>query len=629
MNNKGGNSLTFTCAFTFVVAACSLLYELLIAQTVAHLAANTVVWYSVTIGTYLCAMGLGAFLANRVFKGPSRWHSLFTVEILLSLAGILIVPLIHFGHITYSSLYMEDVTGSSIPAYVFFGTAFLIASVVGMLSGLELPLLIAAGKESSSAPYTTNRVLTADYVGSLAAGLLFPMVLVPHVGLVSIGILIATLNLVMAGLILWRLKKSEPILLRGALTTVLLGLSCFAFANVKPVQQFFLQKYYYYMLSEPGFAGIFSRPEGARNVERWSSPYQKIDLVHDDTSSDNPAIINSFSNKFIAEPDFPRDRFLFLNGDFQFASNSEEIYHEYFAHLPMIINGGVPESILVLGGGDGLLIRELVKHKTVRRIVHVDLDRKLVELAKEHPVLLSMNKKALFDPRVEEIFGDGFTWIRNTDQTFDAIYIDFPYAVDYNLSKLYSREFYHFVSRRLKPNGFTAVDTPGVGMLSDPAPDGTQVLLPDNDWSIYYHTMKAAGFKSIIPYVTTLDINDPQIYENLSPLVSLADLPELPADAGDPAEAEAYFKNMMIRDALVQYMVSLQQGFIYLSNRKDVATGQYIELPVQRYVLNEKHYHLAFATSFPKGNKVNLNKVNSIMKPRFPTLPLTYVRLPF
>ena len=95
---------------------------------------------------------------------------------------------------------------------------------------------------------------------------------------------------------------------------------------------------------------------------------------------------------------------LFLNGDFQLVSNYEEIYHEFFAHVPIITNAATPRRVLVMGAGDGLLIRELIKYEDIERIVHVDLDEKLVSLAREHPILTTMNEKRPRRPPR----GDGF-----------------------------------------------------------------------------------------------------------------------------------------------------------------------------------------------------------------------------
>ena len=101
-------------------------------------------------------------------------------------------------------------------------------------------------------------------------------------------------------------------------------------------------------------------------------------------------------------------------------------------------------------------------------------------------------RNALDDPRVETVFDDAFRFIRNSTEEFDAIFLDFPYVTDYNLSKLYSREFYHFVRKRLAPGGFITLDAPGVSSRASTR-------------QIYASTLLAAGFQYVIPYASRLE----------------------------------------------------------------------------------------------------------------------------
>ncbi|MCH7565516.1 MAG: hypothetical protein IH968_17020, partial [Gemmatimonadetes bacterium] len=185
---------------TVIVSACSLLYELLIAQTLSLLAGNTVVWYSLTVGAYLGAMGLGAVLFRPRFGG-SAWASLFTVEVVLSAVGAGAVVLIQLAHSVH--LYLSP-SPDGAGLFVFFGVSLTMTLLVGLLSGIELPLLISIGKDLARGGRLTNRVLGWDYIGSLVAGLLFPLALVPFVSLPVIGFLTAVANLSVAAYVLRR-----------------------------------------------------------------------------------------------------------------------------------------------------------------------------------------------------------------------------------------------------------------------------------------------------------------------------------------------------------------------------------------------------------------------------------------
>ena len=294
-----------------ILSACSLIYELLIAQSMAMLAANTVVWYSLTVGIYLAAMGLGALLYNRWLQG-SRWRGLFQVEIALSVVGALAVPLVHLAHAVHLFLYINDLDISS--AVLFFAVCFVIIFVVGLLTGLELPLLIQLGNDLSPERRTTNRVLEFDYLGALAGGLLFPLVLLPSQELVTIGLVTANVNLCVAAFVLYRSSPAAPHPARGsrrrepidrlapratvcaALTVILL----IGYVNLGSLQQYFLKKYYYYPAAADSLGYLLSPMSDMPDVFRASSPYQKIDIVHDPGGDE--LLVDAYSTKYIEDP---------------------------------------------------------------------------------------------------------------------------------------------------------------------------------------------------------------------------------------------------------------------------------------------------------------------------------------
>ena len=153
-------------AITVVLSACSLLYELLIAQTLSLLAGNTIVWYSLTVGTYLGAMGLGAVAVGTRVVG-SGWNKLFIVELLLSVVGACAVLMIQLAHSLYL-FFLASPSGGNV--FLFFGVSLAMVLIVGLLSGIELPLLIQLGNDASGNSKVTNRVLGWDYIGALVAG---------------------------------------------------------------------------------------------------------------------------------------------------------------------------------------------------------------------------------------------------------------------------------------------------------------------------------------------------------------------------------------------------------------------------------------------------------------------------
>lgn len=600
---------------SFALAACSLLYELLAAYTISDLAHHTVLWYSLTVGVYLGAMGIGAVLCSVLFRRMKSWDALYWVEILLSLMGGLAVSVIYFdfvllGHLEYQIGYPAAIR-------IFFGVILSVIVGIGILTGMELPLLIRLGKELVAERPVTNRVLGADYFGALAAGLIFPLVLVPRLDSISIGLVTALFNLLCAFLILqacgW---KGGRTVLKAGIAVLLVGGSAAGLARAQDVQQFFLKKNYYY-LSSPRFWDIFDPHDDLPDVQRFSSAYQKIDYVTYPFYLDpvSPLLNDTYSGKLVEQADYPRLNKLYLNDMEQFVSDSEEFYHEHFAHVPIIAAGKVPENVLVLGGGDGLLIFELLKYPGIRKITLVELDPAMVEFAKEFPPMRRMNGDALRDPRVEVVVADAYQFVRREKETYDAIYMDFPLPVDYNLSKLHSREFLEFVGRRLKDSGFVVFNTLGTSFFSDRDKEGKRHMAPENTWSKYYQTVRAAGYKTIVPYAINIDIDDP---DAVSALAELFTDGQINLNGCNPAMESCPLPEPLYRqiDARLQnYAARIRDGFILAKKEAGGFPMKYHPFPVKMYVINERSFRLAFELPYAPPGPPDRSQVNSIMRP--------------
>lgn len=575
-----------------ILAASSLLYQLLIAQTLSIFAANTVVWYSVTVGVYLAAMGLGA-LIHEQFSTDNPWSRLFRVELLLSAMGAIAVPMLNYAHTLGLLLYLNEYYFAT--NLVFFGVAFLLIAIIGLLTGFELPLLVDLGNAANRGVRVTNRVLASDYMGSLLGGVLFPILLLLQVSLILVGLITAALNCAVALIVLlWLLPKSRRPILRFAAigsiaTSIVLGLM---FA--KPIDQYFAKNYYFYWEHSDDLKKLFGTLENAEDVFRVRSPYQRIDIVFDERGYNTDFLIDDYTNKYRNNPDQPRNYLLFLNGDFQVTSSYEEFYHEFFAHLPIIRQGVTPQNVLVMGAGDGILIRELVKYPEIERIVHVDLDGKLVALARSHPVLLAINEGALEDDRVETHFDDAYRFIRASDEVFDAIYLDFPAPKDYNVSKLYSREFYHFARKRLAKDGFIVLDAPGL-------------KFNENLRAIFTDTLSAAGFDYVWPYVSKIEDF------NRSAMVRLWRM--------EYEKESAY-------DIMAEHAHSLRYGFIVARNAP-FDKPEYRDPRVNVHILNDWRLQATINNKLPGPPPFDPERVNSIFKPTIPEKDIWDIRDPW
>lgn len=600
-----------TYLITLIVAYCSIVYELLMAQTLSALMGNTILRYSITIGVYLASLGVGAMLFE---KGEEKDYSnrLIRVEIWLSIIGGLSVLFIcsfdvfHRFLVSTNSFFSYGF-GGHIRPIIFFVLCHAVIVSVGILSGFEIPLLIALSEAKK--PNTMNRVLGVDYFGSLIGAVLFPLVLLPKFGLFTVSYLTGLLN--MGACILLLVSKSPAKRFHYARISGAIVFSLFMLlAFTGNTQQYFLKKFYYYRHVK-SLSSLFSSFENLSEIEEYRSPYQHIHIVDQPLNLTQDVIFSQYSQKFIKEPDFPKGKWLFLNNKYQFMSTTEEFYHEFFVHVP-VQWAHPPENVLVLGAGDGIVLRELLKYKEVKRIQIVELDPKVLHIAQYHPFLQKVNHDSFKDPRVTVIVNDALTWLQNCDEKFDAIYIDFPDPTNYDLSKLYSLEFYSLVRHCVSEKGYVAADLPA----------GAHYL-----WSEYYSTLRAAGFQQIKPFDTLVEKENEGILQLEKQFLSQAvaqqtDEHGYTKTVNDPQFLRQTFKKL-VKDSIGE----LQHRFVFLQLKKRDIHMSFKDYGIPLYVLNEKRLKLASSLKFDDTYKAN--RVNSVFRPSLPLIDFFSVNFPY
>jgi spermidine synthase len=410
-----------------VVATCGLVYELVAGTLASYVLGDSVTQFSTVIGVYLSALGLGSWLSRYVQRGLAR--RFVEIELTVALLGGASAPLLFlaFG-------YLPD---------FFRPVLYGVVVVVGTLVGLEIPLVMRLLRETVDFKELVAKVLTFDYLGALFASLLFPILLVPRLGLVRTSILFGLAN---AAVGLWSTWLFAPLMgavgdLRVKGIAVLLALAVgFAYAD---------------RLTELAEEGIYADAV----VLAKTTPYQRIVLTRH------------------------RDQFqLFLNGNLQFSSVDEYRYHEALVHPAFALR---PEArrVLVLGGGDGLAVREILRHPSVVEVVLVDLDPEMTRLAVENPMLRELNRSSLLDPRVRVVNEDALIWLGHQGSgLFDAAFVDFPDPHNFSLGKLYTTRFYGLLRGRLDPDGVAAVQS-------------TSPLMARRSFWCINRTLEAAGFQ--------------------------------------------------------------------------------------------------------------------------------------
>jgi spermidine synthase len=390
-------------ASVFVVAACGLLYELAAGAIASYLLGDSILQFSTIIGTYLFAMGIGSWL-SRYFERQLPAHFL-RIELLVGLVGGLL-PAILFIANAYAPQSFRP---------LLYGLVML----VGILVGLEIPLVMRILKRNVQLKDLVSQVLTFDYLGALAVSVAFPLVLVPQLGLVRTGLLFGLLNAAVALWALWLFRhelgafKSHAV---AALATI--GVLGGAFAGADHITSLAEDKFYQDKI-------VFSE----------NSPYQRIVVTHGRAGHR-----------------------LFLNGNLQFAQRDEYRYHEALVHPAMAAHGAA-KKVAVLGGGDGMAVREVLKYPGVESITLVELDPNMTRLFSQNTTLAALNSQALLSPKVKVVNTDAFQYLENTTETFDVIIVDFPDPSNFSIGKLYTTSFYALLDQRLSASGYAVVQT--------------------------------------------------------------------------------------------------------------------------------------------------------------------------
>jgi spermidine synthase len=418
-----------------IVAICGLIYELLAGTLASYVLGDSVTQFSLIIGIYLFAMGVGSWLSRFIEKGLAR--RFVDVELAVAILGGFSAPLlfITFSRISY-----------------FYALLYFVVFAIGVLVGLEIPLLLRILKDRIEFKELVSRVLALDYIGALLAAILFPVLFVPRFGLIRTSLIFGMLN---AAVGLWGTWLLRPLIKDGITGLRVKAVLVMALLSIGLVKANTLTSF----AEDEMFADeiVYSK----------DTPYQRIVITRGRAGFQ-----------------------LFLNGNLQFSSTDEYRYHEALVHPAMLL-GNNPRRVLVLGGGDGLAVREILKYPSVERVTLVDLDPEMTKLATRFPLLADLNERSLDDPRVQIVNQDAFIWVEDTNEpAYDAAIVDFPDPNTFGLGKLYTTRFYRLLRSRLSAEAAVAVQS-------------TSPMFARSSYWCIIRTLEASGFK-VRPYYTAV-----------------------------------------------------------------------------------------------------------------------------
>jgi spermidine synthase len=381
-------------AAIFAAGFCGMIAEYSVSTVAGYLIGNSAAAFTVLISTFMLCMGVGAIASERVERDEVRWF-LF-VEIVLSI-------LCSVSTVFLSQAAVADLTWEA---------ALFTAGFVGMLIGFEIPLLMRINEQHGVVlKENVARVFAADYLGSFVAGLLFVPVFLPTFGTVLTPVIGGIVNLLVAlsVFILFRPGSGTRFLVSGLVVALgVISLTCVYGETVVLTDE---QKQY----EDP-------------IVYREQTRYQTIAIT-----------------------ELQGEHCLYLNGQTQFCSIDEARYHEMLVHPAFALNP-TAHRVLVLGGGDGIAVREVLKHPSTV-VTLVDLDPRMTALASTNEILTAVNQYSLTNGRVTVVNADAGVWLAQDRTLWDIVLIDLPDPEHESLAKLYSLEFYRLVQSRLAPHG--------------------------------------------------------------------------------------------------------------------------------------------------------------------------------
>ncbi|SHK40774.1 polyamine aminopropyltransferase [Paramaledivibacter caminithermalis] len=387
----------------FIIAICGIIYELIVGAISSYLLGDSVKQYSITIGLFMSAMGVGSY-ATKYFS-RNLFDVFVIIELLIGVFGGLSAILL------FASYAFTD---------IYYFVMYITIIIIGVMVGLEIPIITRIIEEKeNNLRITIANVLSFDYIGALLGSLAFPLILLPYLGQIRTAFLVGFLNIAVAILIIYKYKQFiKNIYLMKFLAISFALLIAIGFITGNHTANFIEDSFY-----------------RDRVIYRKQTKYQKLVVTkHLD------------------------DLRMFLNGNIQFSSIDEYRYHEALIHPAMSL-AKKRENILILGGGDGLAAREILKYDEVKSIKLVDLDPDVVSFCSTNPLIKKLNNNSLQNKKVEIINTDAYKYLENTKKKFDVIIVDLPDPNNEALNKLYTNLFYRLIYHHLNHGGFVAIQS--------------------------------------------------------------------------------------------------------------------------------------------------------------------------
>lgn len=413
---------------------CSLSYQYLITNLNIYIFSDTFVWRSLTIGLFILGLSYSAYQVSK--KNNSSIEYLLKVEKKIILLAIFTTTLYYLNDNIANYLFSVEKNAydstnllllkNNLILYKIYFISFssIISFLFGYYTGYELPIISDLCNNENS-----GKLLFFNYLGSLISGLIV-VILVSHLNIHLTFINILMINLI--GILI----LNQKLLFKNILIYSILIIT--SFYTTDYFKSLSLNSKYNLEYLNYDWKNIFYR-EDFLDIKDYKTKYQTVDIITE-----------------------KKDVKVFLDGKFQLDTKAEKDYHHSMVHIPFSLKKVSYDSkVLILGGGDGFILREVFKYKINKEnITHVELDSKFLDLMNNNEIIKEKNKGSLDNIKIKRIIDDAYSWIKKNNTKYDFVIIDFPYPYSYDLARLYSIEFYSFVKESLKKNGIALVDIP-------------------------------------------------------------------------------------------------------------------------------------------------------------------------
>ncbi|GAA0178334.1 polyamine aminopropyltransferase [Clostridium sediminicola] len=387
----------------FIIAICGIIYELIIGAISSYLLGDSVKQYSITIGLFMSAMGIGSYITKRFQR--HLFDTFVMIELLIGLVGGISAVFLFASYGYYNTYYI---------------VMYMTIIIIGILVGLEIPILTRIIEENeNNLRITIANVLSFDYIGALIGSVAFPLILLPNLGHIKTSFFVGFINIMVANIIIYKytdyIKRIKLLKLLAFLFTFLI------------------------------LVGFFTADQTANRIE---DNLYRDQIIYRKQTNYQKMVVTKHRD----------DMRLFLNGNIQFSSQDEYRYHEALIHPAMSLAEN-RSNILILGGGDGLAAREILKYGDVERITLVDLDPEVIKFCRSNPLIQDLNQGALDNEKVSVVNQDAYKFLEETHEEYDVIIVDLPDPNNESLNKLYTNLFYRLIYARLSDGGMVSIQS--------------------------------------------------------------------------------------------------------------------------------------------------------------------------